>query len=167
MTTAEKLQVRSDIIAACEAGKVVIFNQSWTESGTTRIRQYYLTDYNSYADSNLKFITIPNSEWRSNYSPAAATWKTSFLYLLFDASGGLNGPFVLDRVALNVDGNMDLRPGSRYGTATSIGTSSDKFNNAYFSGNVTANNIPAPPSADGTYTLTCTISSGSITYSWT
>lgn len=34
-------------------------------------------------------------------------------------------------------------------------------------GNIVANNIPAPPTTDGTYTLTCTVTSGVPTYSWT
>ncbi len=33
-------------------------------------------------------------------------------------------------------------------------------------GNIVANNIPAPPAADGTYTLQCTVSSGVATYAW-
>lgn len=47
-----------------------------------------------------------------------------------------------------------------------IGTSTVPFHNGYFSGNVTANNIPAPPSADGEYDLHCSVSSGTVTYSW-
>jgi hypothetical protein len=34
-------------------------------------------------------------------------------------------------------------------------------------GNIIANNIPAPPTIDGTYTLTCTVTNGIPTYSWT
>lgn len=34
-------------------------------------------------------------------------------------------------------------------------------------GNIIANNIPAPPTTDGTYTLTCTVTNGIPTYSWT
>ena len=34
------------------------------------------------------------------------------------------------------------------------------------SGNLVCNNIPAPPTTDGTYTLQCTITNGVPTYSW-
>lgn len=33
-------------------------------------------------------------------------------------------------------------------------------------GNVNVANIPAAPSADGTYKLTCTVTSGTPTYTW-
>ena len=35
-----------------------------------------------------------------------------------------------------------------------------------WSGNLVCNNIPAPPSTDGTYTLQCTVTNGVATYSW-
>lgn len=35
-----------------------------------------------------------------------------------------------------------------------------------WAGNLTCNNIPAPPAADGTYNLQCTISNGVASYSW-
>jgi hypothetical protein len=38
--------------------------------------------------------------------------------------------------------------------------------NLVASGNVTADNIPAPPSSDGTYTLKVTMASGVATYAW-
>ena len=59
-----------------------------------------------------------------------------------------------------------IRPPRLGSVNGSLGSDSDKFLNGYFAGNITANNIPAPPSGDGNYTLTCSVSSGSITYSW-
>jgi hypothetical protein len=42
----------------------------------------------------------------------------------------------------------------------------DTSGNVYATGNVTANNIPAAPSVDGEYDLHCSVSSGTVTYSW-
>lgn len=38
--------------------------------------------------------------------------------------------------------------------------------NVEVQGNLTAANIPAPPSSNGTYSLKCTVSGGTVTYSW-
>ena len=47
-----------------------------------------------------------------------------------------------------------------------LGSASNKWNNGYFAGDILANNIPAPPSADGEYNLHCSIVSGVPTYTW-
>lgn len=58
---------------------------------------------------------------------------------------------------------------STYAFIIGNGTSSSAKSNAMTvdtAGNITANNIPAPPSSDGDYILKCSVSSGTATYSW-
>ena len=47
-----------------------------------------------------------------------------------------------------------------------LGSTSNKWNNGYFNGNILANNIPAPPTSDGSYNLHLDIVDGVPTYSW-
>ena len=49
------------------------------------------------------------------------------------------------------------------------GSSVDNRKNTFtvdYDGNVTCNNIPAPPASNGTYVLKCTVSNGTATYAW-
>ena len=49
------------------------------------------------------------------------------------------------------------------------GTSTSARSNALtvdWSGNIQCNNIPAPPSSDGSYKLTCTVTNGVASYTW-
>lgn len=58
---------------------------------------------------------------------------------------------------------------STYAFIIGNGTSNNAQSNALtvdWNGNLVCNNIPAPPAADGTYNLSCTVSNGTVTYAW-
>ena len=75
------------------------------------------------------------------------------------------------RLTLDLNNKDDSNPlltctSSKSGTKVNLGSSSKQFGNGYFAGDILANNIPAPPSADGEYNLHCSIVGGVATYTW-
>lgn len=83
----------------------------------------------------------------------------------FRLQNSINGVSQIFRIESNNVGN-ELESSLWAGGKFDIGKSSAKCRNGYFSGNVIANNIPAPPSADGNYVLKCSIVDGTPSYSW-
>ena len=72
------------------------------------------------------------------------------------------------QVVLNApnSGNPSFYPHNFGSNKLDLGKSGNEWNNGYFAGDILANNIPAPPSADGEYNLHCSIVNGVPTYTW-
>lgn len=126
----------------------------------TKIPSLSLTGYPGYATLNLNISAFGTASPTDTSASAVRRIRLTFYHTSVSSSTGLSIIHILGagRIQYRTPSTMS-RTGHLY--------SWDGDQNATFPGNITASNIPAPPSANGTYVLTCTRSDDNITYNWT